>query len=163
MLKLLKIILLALLILLVFMGLVADKPQVSAIFNIMHFAFYVRMVSLLGLIIVVFMAWGFKRRIETSQKYRRADDIIAEAETTAKRNERKAMLIEEKLNADYQQKTKSVADQLTQLKNEHQNQLMALKKQNVQLKEEMSKIMSVIKKKQTGNSDRAKPDSGQSQ
>ena len=161
MLKLLKIILLVLLILLVFMALIADKPQVSAIFHMMNFSFYVRIASILGLIIVVFTAWGFKRRIETSQRYRRADEIIAEAEATAKRHERKAMLIEEKLKADYQQKAKSLADQLAQLKAEHQSQLMALKTQNVQLKEEMSKLMRVLKKKQDGNTDEAKPQSEQ--
>lgn len=159
MVKLLKIILLVLLILLVFMALIADKPQISAIFHIMNFSFYVRIASILGLIIVVFTAWGYKRRIETSQKYRRADHIIAEAEATAQRHERNAMLIEEKLKTDFQQKTKVLKDRLAQLKAEHQHQLMALKTQNVQLKEEVSKLMRILKQKQAGNSDEAEPGS----
>jgi len=148
MVKLFKIILLVLLILLVFMALIADMPRFKAIFNIMHFSFYIRIASLLGLIIALIMAWNYKRGIETSQKYRRADQVVAEAEATARRKANGTRLIEEKLKTDYQQKTKALADQLAQLKTEHQNQLRALKTQNVQLKEEVAELMRTLKEKQ---------------
>lgn len=143
------------------MALVADMPQIGAMFPIINFSFYVRTASILGLIIAAFTAWGFKRRFETSQKYLRADHVMAEAETKAKRCEQNAIRIEEKLKADYVQKTQALANQLAQLKAEHKDQLSKLKTQNIQLKEEISKLLRILKEKQADNSDKTKSESGQ--
>lgn len=143
------------------MALVADMPQISAMFPIINFSFYVRTASILGLIIAAFTAWGFKRRFETSQKYLRADHVMAEAETKAKRREQNAIRIEEKLKADYERKNQALANQLAQLKAEHKDQLSKLKTQNIQLKEEISKLLRILKEKQADNSDKTKSESGQ--
>lgn len=146
MLKFFKIILLVMLISLVFMGFFADRPEISAVFHVVNFSFYVRVISILGMIVAVLLAWGFKRRIDTSQKYRRADQMIAEAKATAERHVRNAKLVEDKLKADYEQKSKALSDQLAELKDEHQDRLKILKAQNIELKDEVSKLMRLLKK-----------------
>lgn len=128
------------------MAFFAERPEISSLFHLVNFSFYVRVVSILGMIIAVLLAWGFKRRIETSQKYRRADQMIAEAKATAERHVRNAKLVEDKLKADYEQKNEALSDQLAELADEHRDQLKILKAQNVELKEEVSKLMRALKK-----------------
>lgn len=153
--KVLKIILWSLLLVLVVLAIVAESPILSHIPDSIGLAFYLRAVSLFGLIIAIFAAWGYKRKMEASQKYRRANEILAEAEAKAKRKERTSMLLEEKLRANYSQKEKDLYEQLDQEKKEFKRKILALKSQNVQLKESVAKLMHIIKKKGKTNSDAA--------
>ena len=154
--KVLKIFLMSLLLVLVVLAIVAESPVLSNIPDAIHLAFYLRAISLFGLIIAVFAAWGYKRKIEASQKYRRADEILAEAEATAKRKERTNMLLEEKLKADYSQKEKDLQDQMVQIKRKYKKKMMALKTQNIQLKEAVARLMGALKKTRQSKNEQEK-------
>ena len=145
--KFIKIILLALLILLVFVAGVADFPSIAAIAPGLHLAFYLRVAALLGLLAAVFMAWGYKRRIETSQKYQSADQVVAEAQAGAQRIVQKAKAMEEKFKHEHQSRTRVIEQRMAALQTEHHRQLKALKTQNIQLKEEVSRLMRILKRK----------------
>ena len=145
--KFLKISLLTLLILLVVLAAIAETPILEPLLAGVTLARYLRLVAILGLATAFFFAWGYKRKMEASQKYLRAKEILAEAEAEAKRKKRAAILVEEKLKSVYQQKESALTDELSRARDEYQQRIAALKRQNMQLKESVAKLLRAVKQK----------------
>ena len=82
--KSIKVIFITLFVSLVIFAAIADRPIVEQLLGGLHLAPYLRIISVLGLIIAVFTAWGYKRKIEASQKIVRAQEILTQAGETGK-------------------------------------------------------------------------------
>ena len=118
----------------------------TAYFDVSNLATYIRIISILWSILAIALALGYKRRIEMSQKYRQADKIVAESKAAAKRKERAAMLLEEKLRAGYDRKVDVMKAEMDEMTVDHKKQLLLLKTQNLKLKDTASKLLNIIKK-----------------
>lgn len=144
--KYLKIFVIMLFVLLVVFGAIADRPVVEQFFGGLHLAPYLRAISILGMVVAVFLAWGYKRKIEASQKYVRAQEILTEAGEKAERAKRESERLEEKRQADYEQKKIDLDEQISQMKQTYEERIRALKEQNIALKESVGKLMQMVKK-----------------
>ena len=71
--KSIKIILITLLMLLIVFSILADMPIGQKWSVDIRLGLYLKLVSLAGLLIALFTAWGYRNKIQSSQKYRRAD------------------------------------------------------------------------------------------
>ena len=147
MIKPFKIVAIAVLVLLVALAAIADRPAVKEWMGGMNLSLYLRLAAILGLIIAVFRAWGYKREVEASQKYQRAQEVLTQAGLTAERKQRTLDELEQKLVAQYARKEQDLSVALDQAKADYQSRLMALKEQNMRLKEEAAKLMQEIKRK----------------
>ena len=145
--RLVKIICLVFFLLLILFAAFAEAPFIRGQIPIINLAFYLRLVTLAGLIIAVFLAWGFKCKIEATQKYRRAQEVLAQAETVAERKQKEADQLSEKLQAEFARKENAWLAEKCQLKADFDQHLMDLKKQNMQLKEAVSNLLQTLKKK----------------
>ena len=143
--KFLKIVLITLLILLVIFAAVADRPLVLKGLKGLNLAIYLRLAGLLGLIFAIFMAWGHKRKIEASQKYQRAGELLAEAEAAAQRKQQACEQFEEERHAFLAQQEKQLDERIVQIENEYKARLRDLKEQNIALKETVGKLMRAVK------------------
>jgi hypothetical protein len=140
-----KIAIVGLVFLLVIFSILADFPVGQALKNTLDLGLYLKMISLLGLVIVAFFAWSQKRRIEASQKYRRADEVLAQAQAAYERKKQACDQMEERLKASFANKERELDDKIDQVKAECQHRLMVLKEQNVELKETVGKLMQALK------------------
>lgn len=144
--KYLKVLLISLFVLLVVFAAMADRPIVSKMIGGVQLAPYLRLAGLLGLVIAVFLAWGYKRRIEASQKFVRAQEVLDQAEEKAERLKRESERLEQDLKADYEQKKLDLDELISEMKHDYEERLMALKEQNIELKESVGKLMRIVKK-----------------
>lgn len=145
--KLFKILAIAFLVLLVALAAIADRPAAKEWVGGMDLSLYLRLVAILGLIIAVFRAWGYKREVEASQKYQRAQEVLTQAGIAAERKQRTLDELEQKLAAQYARREQDLSVALDQAKADYQSRLIALKEQNMQLKEEAAKLMQELKRK----------------
>lgn len=144
--KPIKILLFTLLILLVIFSILADMPIGRKIQQGLSLGIYLKLASLLGLVIAAFMAWGYRSQVEASQKYRRADEVVAKAEETYERKRQACAQMEKRLMAEYEQKTKGVDQQIDEVRRAYKKRLKELKEQNMELKETVGKLMRALKR-----------------
>jgi hypothetical protein len=145
--KLIQIAVTAGLVLLVVWAAMADQPMAREWMGGMDLSLYLRLAAILGLIIAIFRAWGYKRAVVASQKYRRAQEVLTQAGLNAERKQRAMDELELKLQAQYARKEQDLNAALEQAKADYQDRLLALKEQNIKLKEEVANLMQEIKRK----------------
>lgn len=143
--KLLKIALITLLVLLVLFAAIADSLMVRNMLGGLNLATYLRFVGILGLIIAAFLAWGHKRKIEASQKYRRAGELLAEAEAVVQRKQQACKQMEDEFKATFDQQKQQLEERIVQIEDQYKARLRDLKGQNIALKETVGKLMDTIK------------------
>ena len=140
-----KVALIALLFLLVVFSILADLPVGQALKNTLDLGLYLKLISLLGLMIAAFLAWAQKRRIEASQKYRRADEVLSQAQAAFERKKQACDQMDQRLKAAFAQKEQGLDDKIEQVKADYRQRIVALKEQNVELKETVGKLMQALK------------------
>ena len=126
-------------------SLLADMPFVRQLEKGFSLGAYIRLASLLSLIGAAFYAWGYKRQIESSQKYRRANEVLQQAEISAKRRQTVLDQTEARLKADYSEKEAGLDKQIGQFTAGYQRRINRLKEQNMELKETVGKLMKALK------------------
>jgi hypothetical protein len=141
----LKISLILILGLLIIFAAVADLPIGQKLGPLLGLGLYFKLISLFGMSALVLFAWGHKRRIEASQKYRRADEALNQAEAALERKRRACDLMEQQLKEAYGKKEQGLESQIEQVRTEYQQRLNALKAQNMELKETVAKLMHSLK------------------
>lgn len=144
--KFLKVILFTLLLVLVLFALLADMPFAETLHRYLDFTLYVRLASLLGLFIALFWFWERKKRTDASQKFQRANEVLAEAEETVRRRRQAIEQMEKKLKSAYAEKEKGLDAQIHQIKSGFEQRIKALNEQNIELKDTVSKLMAALKK-----------------
>ena len=144
--KYLKVLVISLFVLLVVFAAVADRPIVSKMIGGVPLGPYLRLAGLLGLVVAVFLAWGYKRRIEASQKFIRAQEVLDQAGEKAERLKRESERLEQDLKAQYEKKKLDLDERISEMKHDYEERLMALKEQNIELKESVGKLMRIAKK-----------------
>ena len=149
MLKLAKILFIALVFILAFVSVTIEASMLQKLFNGLTLALYIRIASLLSLVALIFWAWGYKQKLVASQKYARANQIIAEAETSARRQNQASARLEERLKASYAEKEKALEERIKEVQQESLAQLKGLQKQNMELKNSVAELMDALKKKKT--------------
>ena len=142
---LVKIALITLLFILVMFSILADLPVGQAIRKTLDLGLYLKIVSLLGLLIAVTIAWAHKHAVEASQKYRRADEVLAQAQAVFERKKQACQNMEQRLSETFAKKEQALDEQIEQAKAEYQQRLLVLKEQNVELKETVAKLMRALK------------------
>lgn len=140
-----KIALITLLFLLVIFSILADLPIGQVLKNTLDLRLYLKLISLLGLVIAVFLAWAHKLGVEASQKYRRADEVLAQAQAAFERKKQTCEQMEQRLAQTFEQREQGLDDQINQVREEYQQRLVVLKEQNVELKETVAKLMRALK------------------
>lgn len=149
----LKIVAFTLLFVLVLFGAIADSPIMQARWHLdtwlgsLDRILYIRLAGLLGLVMACLWAWGYKRRFEASHKYRRAKEVLAQAEAAADSKRQTLARMEEQLKATFAAREAALQKTFAQAKREHAQQLQSLREQNLQLKEAVSKLMTKLKNK----------------
>ncbi len=144
--KPLKIVLMTLLMVLVIFSILADLPIGKKFQEGLELGMYLKWVSLLGLIIAVFTAWGYRSQIVASQKYRRADEALAKAEETYERKKKACEQMEKQLRSEYDQKKQGVDQEIDAVRQAYKKRLKELKEQNMELKETVGKLMRTLKR-----------------
>ena len=143
--KSIKIILITLLMLLIIFSILADLPIGRKWSFHIRLGLYLKLVSLAGLLIAFFAAWGYRYKIQSSQKYRRADEVVSKAQEAFERKREACAQMEKRLHAKYDEKQKGVDDQIEQVRRAYQKRLNELQEQNIELKETVGKLMQTIK------------------
>lgn len=141
-----KVIVLTLFVLLVVFAALADHPIVSTMTGGVPLGPYLRLGGLLGLIIAVFLAWGRKRRIEASQKFVRAQEVLDQAGRKAEKLKKESERLEKELRAEYDRKKADLDERITRMKQAYEDEIRALKERNIELKESVGKLMGMVKK-----------------
>lgn len=144
-----KVIVLTLFVLLVIFAAFADSPVVSKMMGGVPLAPYLRLVGLLGMVIAVFLAWGYKRKIESSQKFVRAQEVLDQAGRKAQRFKQECVRLERDLKAEYERKNADLDESIDRMKHEYEEQIRSLKERNIELKESVGKLMRMVKKNKT--------------
>ena len=143
--KELKIVLFTILMLLVGFSILADLPIGQRFQEGMKLGTYLKWVSLMGLLIAVFMAWGYRSQILASQKYRRADEAVAKAEETFEQKKKACEHMEKRLRSKYELKVKGVDKEIDAVRQAYKKRLKELTDQNMELKETVGKLMRALK------------------
>ncbi len=133
-------------ILLVIFSIMGDMPVGQVLQRSLNLTVYLRLASICGLLIAVFLSWGYKRNVEASQKFVRANEIVSQAEASAVRKQEVLDHMEQKLKDAYAVKEQGLDDQINQIQSGYQGRLKALQEQNMELKETVSKLMSALKR-----------------
>ncbi len=136
----------AILILLIGFAVLADLPVGKSLFGHLDLGLYLKLVSLLGLLIAFFMSMGYKHQVDASQKYRRANAVLAEAEAKANQQKQALDQIEQKLKKAYTQKEKGLNRQIKEAHMGYDSRVKTLKQQNIELKETVNKLMMALKR-----------------
>lgn len=144
--KQLKIVLFTILMLLVVFSILADLPIVQRFQKGIELGTYLKLVSLLGLLIAVFTAWGYRSQIVSSQKYRRADEVVTKAEETYEKKKKACEQMEKRLKSEYDQKAKGVDKEIDAVRQAYKKRLKELTEQNMELKETVGKLMRTLKR-----------------
>ena len=144
--KPLKIVLITLLMLLVIFSILADLPIGQKFQKGLGLSAYLKWASLLGLIIAAFTAWGYRSQIVASQKYRRADEVVAKAEEAFKRKKESCEQMENRLRTKYEAKAQGVDKEIDTVRRAYKKRLNELTEQNMELKETVGKLMRTLKR-----------------
>ncbi len=144
--KFFKVILFTLLWVLVLFALLADLPFAETLRRYLDFALYVRLASLLGLLIALVWFWERKKKADASQKFQRANDVLAEAEETVRRRRAAIEQMEQKLKNEYAEKDKGLDAQIHQIRSGFEQRIKKLNEQNIELKDTVGKLMAALKK-----------------
>lgn len=148
--KIIKIVLIALLILLVIFAVFADLPKGKSLFGHLDLALYLKLISLLGMLIALFVSMGYKRRVDVSQKYQRAKQVLADAESKAELQKHALKQVERKLKKAYAKKEKLLNQQISEAQAGYESRLKALKQQNLEMKEALAKMIRTLKRERDG-------------
>jgi hypothetical protein len=141
-----KIVLIVLICLLILFSVLADLPVGQQFKLSISLGLYLKLVSLLAMVMAALSIWAHKRRVELSQKYRRADEVLALAEAAFERKKHLCDQMEKQLQEAYVQKEQGLDGQIDQVRKEYQQRLNVLKEQNLELKETVAKLMHALKK-----------------
>jgi len=144
--KILKILLMILFLSLVVFAAIVDRLAIETVLGGLRPGPYLRLIGVLGMFVAVFLSWGYKRKIEASQKYVRAQEVLTQAGHQAEQARLEGERLEKRLMAEYEQKKTNLDEQLSQLKREHEERISALKEQNMALKESVGKLMKMVRK-----------------
>lgn len=144
--KALKILLITALIVLVVFAAVADWVPFPRWLEALNVSLYLRLVALIGLSIAFFVAWGYRRKVEASQRFRRSHEVIAEAEATVQRKQNALQQKQADLEAQYAEKERLLKVEIEKIKTGYMEQIKSLKEQNLKLKETVSALMQAVKK-----------------
>jgi DNA anti-recombination protein RmuC len=144
--KLLKITLITLLLLLVLFAMLAEMQFFKRFPHHLEFALYLKLISLLGMLIALIMVWSHKQKTVASQKFQRANQVLAEAEKTAQRKQNALEQLEKKLKREYAKKDQGLDGQIYQIKSGFEQRIKVLNEQNIELKDTVSKLMRALKK-----------------
>ena len=144
--KILKILLMILFLSLVVFAAIVDRLAIEAVLGGLRPGPYLRLIGVLGMFVAMFLSWGYKRKIEASQKYVRAQEVLTRADQQFEQARLESERLEKRLIAEYEQKKANLDQQLSQLKQEHEERIMALKEQNMALKESVGKLMKMVRK-----------------
>ncbi|RJQ70970.1 MAG: hypothetical protein C4519_20425 [Desulfobacteraceae bacterium] len=147
MLRFIQVVFAATVLVMVVFAVTVDSSGAGNHFEILDLATYMRIASILGLLIAAFMAWGYKKKIEASQRFLRARQVLAEAEATAERKQRAVEQLEGTLKAQFAEKEMVLKEEIEKIKSDYAERLAALKEQNMRLKETVSKLMQAVKNK----------------
>ena len=147
-----KIALITVLFLLIILSITADLPFGQRLRFLLDLGLYLKLISLFGMATLVLFAWGRKCQIEASQKYRRADEVLAQAEAASERKRRQCDKMEQRFKASMAEREQGLDEQIEQVRVEYQQRLNGLKKQNLELKETVARLMSVVKRQNRGPS-----------
>lgn len=143
--KTIKVLLITLLMLLIVFSILADMHiGQKGSFDI-RLGLYLKLLSLVGLLIALITAWGYRNKIQSSQKYRRADEVVSKAQEAYERKKEACAQMEKRLHDKYDEKEKGVDDQIEEVRRTYQKRLNELQKQNMELKETVGKLMQTIK------------------
>lgn len=145
--KYLKVAFATFVMLMVLFALAADTRWIKDFSQGLDLAIYIRIASVIGLFIAVFVAWGYKKKIETSQRYLRAQQVMSQAEISAEHKQREICRREEALQAQFDEKERALKDEIQKIKVDYDERLSALKEQNMQLKETVAKLMQAVRKR----------------
>jgi len=144
--KILKILLMMLFLSLVVFAAIVDRLAIETVLGGLRPGPYLRLIGALGMFVALFLSWGYKRKIEASQKYVRAQEVLTQACQQSEQARLESERLEKRLIAEYEQKKASLDQQLLQLKQEYEERIMALKEQNMALKESVGKLMKMVRK-----------------
>lgn len=142
-----KIAVMTLLFLLVAFSILADLPIGEALIKGLDLRLYIKLVSIFGFLMVVFYLWKERRRLEMSQKYKRADEMLAQAEASVERKKQLCEQMEKRLQDTYEKKEQGLNHQIDLVREEYQARINQLKTQNMELKETVSNLMTALKVK----------------
>lgn len=145
--KAVKIILIAVLIVLVVFAALADRVSLPRMLEGLNVATYLRLVALLGMAIAFFVAVGYRREVEISQRYRRSQEVLAEAEVAVQRKQGALQQLQEKMEAQVEAKERMLKEEMENAKAGYIDQIKALKEQNLKLKETVNALMQAVKNK----------------
>ncbi len=134
------------LMLLVVFSILADLPIGQKFQLSLELGTYLKWVSLFCLLIAVFMAWGYRSQVISSQKYRRADEVVAKAEETYEQKQKACEQMEKRLQTKYDQKAKGVDKEIDTVRQAYKKRLKELREQNLELKETVGKLMRTLKR-----------------
>jgi hypothetical protein len=148
--KALKILWVTALLVVVLLAAVVDQVHLPNGLERLNLGLYLRLVALIGLMIAFFIAWGYRRKVEASQRYRRSQQVLAEAEIAAQRRQGAMQQREAKLEKLYDEKERLLREELEKSKAGYIEQVKSLKEQNVKLKETINQLMQAVKEKKTG-------------
>lgn len=142
-----KIILIAVLIVLVVFAALADRVSLPHMLEGLNVAVYLRLVALIAMAIALFVALGYRREVEISQRYRRSQEVLAEAEIAVQRKQGALQQLQEKMDAQFAEKERMLKEETENAKAGYIDQIKALKEQNLKLKETVNTLMQAVKNK----------------
>ena len=145
-----QIVLIAAFFLLIIFAIITDLPMGQRLPSLLNLGIYLKLISLFGMVTLALFAWGRKRQIETSQKYRRADEVLAQAEAAFERKRQLCDQMEQRLKAPLANRGQETGVQIDEVRAEFQQRLEGLKQQNLELKETVAKLMGIVKKRKQG-------------
>ncbi len=101
----------------------------------------------LALLALVYWGWGFLRKMEASQKYRRAEHVLQEARQEAERQKAAALQLQKQVEEKCRRKFAEKEAQLSQEKTRLQEYVKKMERQNMELKETVGRLMKLVKQK----------------
>lgn len=144
--KFVKIVLATLLVLLVVFAVIADLPIGEQVIGHLDLALYLKLISLLGMVIALFFSMGYKQNVSGSHKYRRAKQVLSDAQEKAEQKKEVLEKLEDNLKATYALKEQELNRQINAAQVGYETRLKALKQQNLELKESVAKLTRALKR-----------------
>ncbi|GEM_PF-1392994 len=106
-----------------------------------------RVAVLLGLLALVYLSWGFLRKLEASQKYRRAEDVLREARQVAEREKEAALERHRQLEDECRRKLAEKEAELARERARLRAYAKKVERQNLELKATVGRLMKMVKQK----------------
>lgn len=106
-----------------------------------------KMAVLLILLAMVYWGWGFLRKVEASQKYRRADDVLKEARRIAEREKEAALELQKRVEKECSRKMAEKEAELKREKARLKEYVKKIERQNLELKATVGRLMKLVKQK----------------